>query len=108
VESLAGGIDQHRIPMRDMIKAMSGPLDEFFAGVEEEFDVDFAERKDTLFRTPGEVIDFVADQTSPADGMDSEEHRDHVAAIVGEIMAQTLGITRYQEDSRFLQDLHLR
>jgi hypothetical protein len=108
VKSVAGGVEQHRIAMRDMIKGMSGPLDEFFAGVEEEFDVDFADREDALFRTPGEVIDFVADQTSPADGMDSQEHRDHVAAVIGEIMAQTLGITRYQEDSRFLQDLHRR
>jgi hypothetical protein len=85
---------------------MSGALDEFFAAVEEEFRVDFAERE--LFRTPGAVIDYVVENTTPGDGMDPEEHRDHVAAVVGELMAQTLGITRYQEDSRFLQDLNLR
>jgi hypothetical protein len=87
---------------------MSGGLDEFFAAVEEEFAVDFAERARELLRTPGAVIDYVVENTAPADGMDSEEHRDHVAAVIGELMAQALGITRYQEDSRFLQDLHVR
>ena len=51
--------------------------------------------------TPGAVIDFVASATSPEDGMNEDEHRDHVAAIVGELMARTLGITRYREDWRF-------
>lgn len=87
---------------------MSGVLDEFFAAVEEEFGVDFASRDRELFHTPGAVIDFVAEAASPADGMEPDEHRDHVAAVIGELMAQTLGITRYAEDSRFLQDLHLR
>ena len=87
---------------------MSGALDDFFAAVEEEFGVDFVERERELFRTPGAVIEFVAENAQPADGMDPDEHRDHIAAVIGEIMAQTLGITRYQEDSRFLQDLHLR
>jgi len=85
---------------------MSSALDEFFAAVEEEFDVDLAERE--LFHTPGAVIDYVVENTAAADGMDPEEHRDHVASVVGELMAQTLGITRYQEDSRFLQDLNQR
>jgi hypothetical protein len=40
--------------------------------------------------------------------MTVEEHREHVAAVLGELMAQALGVTRYSEDSRFLQDLHLR
>jgi hypothetical protein len=50
----------------------------------------------------------VVAETSPADGMDDDEHRDHVASVIGELMARTLGITRYQEDSRFLQDLRVR
>jgi len=85
---------------------MSGVLDEFFAAIEEEFRVDCGERE--LFHTPGAVIDYVVENTAPGDGMDPDEHRDHVAAVVGELMAQTVGITRYQEDSRFLQDLNLR
>jgi hypothetical protein len=86
---------------------MSRPLDEFFAGVEEEFVVDIDDQRD-LFDTPGAVIDYIVSETTPADGMTDEEHRDHVAAVVGELMARTLGITRYSEDSRFLQDLRLR
>jgi phytoene/squalene synthetase len=39
--------------------------------------------------------------------MDAEEYRDHVAGVIGEIMARTLGVTRYTEDSR-LVDLHAR
>ena len=85
---------------------MSWALDEFFANVEEEFGVaiDDPEQLDT----PGAVIDYVAAETSPQDGMDDEEHRDHVAGVVGELMARTLGVTRYREDSRWVQDLRVR
>jgi hypothetical protein len=86
---------------------MSRPMDEYFAEVEEEFGVDIDVQRD-LFDTPGAVIDYVVAETSPADGMDDDEHRDHVASVVGELMARTLGITRYREDSRFLQDLRVR
>jgi hypothetical protein len=86
---------------------MSWALDEFFASVEEEFGVSIDDNADQL-ATPGAVIDYVAAETAPADGMDEEEHRDHVAAIVGELMARTLGITRYREDWRFVEDLKVR
>lgn len=85
---------------------MSRPLDEFFAEVQEEFAVIIDDERD-LFDTPGAVIDYVVEETAPADGMNDEEHRDHIAAVVGELMARTLGITRYREDSRF-QDLRAR
>ena len=85
---------------------MSWALDEFFASVEEEFGVEIedAEQLDT----PGAVIDFVTAATTPADGMDEEEHRDHVGSVVGELMARMLGITRYREDWRFVEDLKVR
>ena len=86
---------------------MSSSLAEFFAEVEEEFAVDLDDETDTL-DTPGAVIEWVAAATSARDGMTAEEHRDHIAAVVGELMARALGITRYREDSRFLQDLRLR
>ena len=78
---------------------MSWALDEFFANVEEEFGVriEDAEHLDT----PGAVIDYVASATQPQDGMDEEEHREHIAAVVGELMARTLRITRYRENWRF-------
>lgn len=87
---------------------MSWALDEFFAAVEEEFGVPIVEADDTYLETPGSVIDFVVDNSEPSDGMTDEEHRDHIAGVVGEIMARTLGITRYSERSRFVQDLRVR
>ena len=87
---------------------MSWALAEFFSAVEEEFNVPIGEADDHFLETPGAVIDFVVDNTDPTDGMTAEEHREHVAGVVGEIMARTLGITRYSEDSRFVQDLHVR
>jgi hypothetical protein len=87
---------------------MSWALDEFFAAVEEEFGIPMGEVDDAYLETPGAVIDFVVDNTSPTDGMDDEEYREHVAGVIGEIMARTLGITRYSESSRFVQDLRVR
>ena len=78
---------------------MSWALDEFFASVEEEFGVSIEDA--AQLNTPGAVIDFVVAATSSQDGMDDEEHRDHVGAVIGELMARTLGVTRYREDSRF-------
>jgi hypothetical protein len=87
---------------------MSWALDEFFAAVEDEFGVPIGEADDAYLETPGSVIDYIVDNSEPSDGMDAEEHREHVAGVIGEIMARTLGITRYSEDSRFVQDLHVR
>lgn len=87
---------------------MSWALKEFFAAVEEEFGVGAGDSDAGVLQTPGEVIDFIVESTEPSDGMAGDEYRDHVAGVVGEIMARTLGITRYDEDSRFVQDLHVR
>lgn len=85
---------------------MSWALNEFFAAIEEEFGVPVGDSESLA--TPGDVIDFVVDNTSPLDGMNPDEFRDHVAGVVGETMARTLGVTRYTESSRFVQDLHVR
>lgn len=87
---------------------MTWALEEFFAAVEEEFDVTVGNGSSGYLETPGEVIDFVVENSSPTDGMRDDEFRDHVAGVVGEIMVRTLGITRYDETSRFVQDLHVR
>jgi hypothetical protein len=87
---------------------MSWALKEFFAAIDEEFGVAAADSDETSLQTPGEVIDFVVENTEPTDGMDADEYRDHVAGVVGEIMARTLGVTRYDESSHFVQDLHIR
>lgn len=90
------------------VSTMSLALEEFFAAVEDEFGVPMGDGDASFLETPGAVIDLVADNTEPSDGMTDEEHRDYVAGVVGEIMARTLGITRYNEGSRFIQDLHVR
>ena len=87
---------------------MTWALEEFFAAVEEEFGVAVGDTADQLLGTPGQVIDFIVDNTEPSDGLAPDEYRDHVAGVVGEIMARTLGVTRYSEASRFIQDLHVR
>jgi hypothetical protein len=87
---------------------MSWALDEFFAAVEEEFAVPIGDADDAYLETPGSVIDFIVDNSRPTDGMTAEEYRDHVAGVVGEIMARCLGVTRYSEGSRFRQDLRVR
>lgn len=87
---------------------MSWALQEFFAAVEEEFRIPIGDADDTFLETPGAVIDFIVENSPASDGMTDEEYRDHVAGVVGEIMARTLGITRYGEHSRFVQDLHVR
>ncbi len=87
---------------------MSWALGEFFAAVEEEFGVPVGDAENGFLETPGQVIDFVVDNTEPTDGMTPDEHREHIAGVLGEIMARTLGVTRYSETSRFVQDLHVR
>jgi hypothetical protein len=88
--------------------AMSWALQEFFAAVEDEFGVTVGNADAGYLETPGAVIDFVIDNSSPSDGMAPDEYREHVAGIIGEIMARTLGVTRYTEGSRFVQDLRVR
>ena len=87
---------------------MSWALEEFFSAVEEEFAVPVGDAESGFLETPGQVIDFVVDNTEPTDGMTADEHREHVAGVLGEILARTLGVTRYSETSRFVQDLHIR
>lgn len=87
---------------------MPWALDEFFEMVEEEFGVDIPDVERDQLASPGEVIDFLVESSSTAAELDEEDRREHIAGVVGEIMAQTLGITRYQESSRFVEDLHVR
>jgi hypothetical protein len=96
------------VAIRRAFVAMSWALEEFFAAIEDEFGVPVGGASDDFLQTPGEVIDFVVENSLPSDGMSPDEYREHVAGVVGEIMARTLGVTRYSEGSRFVQDLHVR
>jgi len=86
---------------------MSWALDEFFASVEDEFRVNISDEDRESLPTPGSVIDFVVENSAVADDMDEEARREHIDGVLGELMAQTLGVTRYNEDSRFVEDLRL-
>lgn len=87
---------------------MSWALDEFFASVEDEFGVRINSDDRDLLTTPGAVIDFLVESSDVAHEMDEEARREHLDSVLGELMAQTLGVTRYREDSRFVEDLHVR
>jgi hypothetical protein len=89
-------------------RSMSWALQEFFAAVEDEFGVAVGDANAGYLETPGAVIDFVIDNSEPLDSMAPDEYREHIAGVIGEIMARTLGVTRYTENSRFVQDLHVR
>jgi hypothetical protein len=83
-------------------------LDEFFGTLEEEFAVDIPDVERRQLDTPGAVIDYLVESSSVASELDDDDRREHIAGVVGEVIAQTLGITRYRETSRFVEDLHVR
>jgi len=87
---------------------MSWALDEFFASVEDEFGVRINSDDREVLATPGAVIDFLVEISDVGEEMDEEARREHIDSVLGELMAQTLGVTRYREDSRFIEDLHVR
>jgi hypothetical protein len=102
------GDDIVTIHFKDTAAGMRWALEEFLSAVEEEFGVAAGDADAGYLETPGAVIDFVVENSEPSDGMMADEYRDHVAGVVGEIMARTLGVTRYDEHSRFVEDLHVR
>src|SRR5262245_45134631 len=77
-------------PNRPGGRGVSWALDEFFAAVEDEFGVEVGDANEGYLETPGSVIDHVVENSSPTDGMTEDEYRDHVAGVIGEIMARTL------------------
>jgi hypothetical protein len=86
---------------------MSWALDEFFASVEDEFGVRLGGDDREALATPGDVIDFLMESSNVAEEMDEEARREHIDGVLGELMAQSLGVTRYREDTRF-EDLRVR
>jgi hypothetical protein len=87
---------------------MSWALEEFYSAVEDEFGISLEGADQGYLDTPGAVIDYVTEETEAVDDLSPEEYREHVAAVVGELIARTLGVTRYSEGSRFVEDLHVR
>jgi hypothetical protein len=87
---------------------MALALDEFFSCVEDEFQVSIPDDRRELLTTPGLVIDHLVEHSDAATELDEDDRRDHIASVLGELMAQALGVTRYTEDSRFAEDLKVR
>lgn len=91
----------HFIPGR--LPRMSVDLGEFFASVEEEFDVAI-DGASAPHMSPLELVDYIVEHMpEPGERMDDDERRDYVDSVLGELMAQVLGITRYDEATPFAQ-----
>jgi hypothetical protein len=88
---------------------MAWALDEFFSALESEFDVELGDSARDTLTTPGEVVDYLLEHSDAGSELpDDDSRREHVAGLVGEIMAETLGVTRYRDHWRFVEDLHVR
>ena len=87
---------------------MTWALDEFFSSVEEEFGVSIPEVSREMLATPGLVVDYLVEHSDAASELDEEDRRDHLSSVLGELIAQSLGITRYRDDSRFVEDMKVR
>lgn len=82
---------------------MAVDLGEFFAGVEEEFDVAI-DAGSAPHMSPRELRDYIVEHMpEPGERMDDDERRDYIESVLGELMAQVLGITRYDEELPFAQ-----
>lgn len=80
---------------------MSVDLGELFASVEEEFDVPL-DAAATAHMSPQELVEhLVENMPEPGERMDEEERRDYIDSVLGELMAQVLGITRFDPDAPF-------
>lgn len=87
---------------------MSWALDEFFSSVEEEFGVSIPDDSRELLATPGMVVEHLLEHSTVASELDEEDRREHISSVLGELIAQSLGITRYRDDSRFVEDMKVR
>lgn len=87
---------------------MAWALDEFFSSVEEEFGVSIPDDRRELLATPGMVVDHLLEYSTVASELDEDDRREHISSVLGELIAQALGITRYRDDSRFVEDMKVR
>jgi len=82
---------------------MSVDLGELWASVEEEFDVEL-EASAARHMSARELVEFIVENMpEPGEHMDEDDRREYVDSVLGELMAQTLGITRYDPDMAFHQ-----
>ena len=85
---------------------MPGGLSELFAMIQDEFGVDIEDPRDAAQTTPSELIAYVLDSAPEVGGpMSDAERRQYVEEVLGELMEQALGVTRYDEESTFAEIL---
>jgi hypothetical protein len=85
---------------------MPAGLGELFALVEEELGVDIWDADEASQTTPTELVQHVLETVPDVGGpMSDEERREYVETVLGELMEQVLGITRYDEDATFAEIL---
>jgi hypothetical protein len=83
---------------------MPAGLGELFAMIQDEFGVDIEDPRDAAQTTPSELITYLLDSAPDVGGpMSDAERREYVEDVLGELMEQVLGITRYDEESTFAE-----
>lgn len=77
-------------------------LSALITAVEDEFGVEIENADAAEVTTPRELATFVVENMpEPGEFMDDEERQEYVESVLGELMAQVLGITRYDEEATF-------
>lgn len=77
-------------------------LSALITSVEDEFGVEIENADAAEVTTPRELALYIVENMpEPGEHMDEDERRDYVESVLGELIAQVLGITRYDEESTF-------
>ncbi|MHB1072798.1 MAG: hypothetical protein ACYC3Q_08230 [Gemmatimonadaceae bacterium] len=77
-------------------------LSALITSVEDEFGVEIENADAAEVTTPRELALYIVENMpEPGEHMDDDERRDYVESVLGELIAQVLGITRYDEESTF-------
>ncbi len=77
-------------------------LSALITSVEDEFGVEIENADAAEVTTPRELALYIVENMpEPGEHMDEDERHDYVESVLGELIAQVLGITRYDEESTF-------
>ena len=77
-------------------------LSALITSVEDEFGVEIENADAAEVTTPRELAQYIVENMpEPGEHMDEDERTDYVESVLGELIAQVLGITRYDEESTF-------
>jgi hypothetical protein len=74
-------------------------VEDLLASVEEEFGVAISDYGRVSVMTPNELVEYlISRMPAPSESMGEDEQMEHIEAVLGELMARTVGITRYDAD----------